>query len=293
MPISDPVVVGQHATFSGVLAAAVVNIGTAVAAGSSLLLGISIHPQTPAPDVTSVTDSKGNTYQVDKSSNLNGRRIVLASAHNVIALTTSDTVTVNLSPSAADLVIRAVWVVSLTGLAATPLDKTADASAASGNNWTVSTAATASAPQIAWWVVQGANTADPHTPGAGCVEVMDSDFGTRPHVTMGYKHLAAAGVATVGGSWTGGGTRSWNTAVATFAEAASLTASLTAATTFDEAQELSYFTETPLTRALVAATTFDEAQELTYSVGVAGLGAQRVQPGYGVRQPTVDGILAP
>jgi hypothetical protein len=97
--------------------------GVAVAQGHHLIFTIGINVQNAS--VSSITDSKGNTYTVDKvqpaSAGANGQTIVIASGYIATALTATDTVTANFT-SATITCYADEW----SGLAATSyVDQTA------------------------------------------------------------------------------------------------------------------------------------------------------------------------
>src|SRR5262245_45077884 len=79
------------ATGSSSGATLVVNVSGAVTAGNSVILSFTMDDLNGA---VGVTDTKGNTYVIDVDAVSNGQaRTVVLSAHNVTALTTSDTIT--------------------------------------------------------------------------------------------------------------------------------------------------------------------------------------------------------
>jgi hypothetical protein len=93
-----------------------------VASGNSIIVAASIDSGAGA---VSCSDTQGNSYSVDLDSDIGSSHIVICAAHNVTALASGNTITLN-HPSVAT---RALSVLEFSGISAgTPLDKTASAS---------------------------------------------------------------------------------------------------------------------------------------------------------------------
>lgn len=83
----------------------------AIPVGNFLIMGVGCG--TTGTTITSVTDTKSNTYQVDRTQNTTTRNGFIVSARVTTALTTSDSVTVNFSASVGS---RLISVDEFTGL---------------------------------------------------------------------------------------------------------------------------------------------------------------------------------
>ncbi|MDX2169044.1 MAG: hypothetical protein SF182_18395, partial [Deltaproteobacteria bacterium] len=89
-----------------------------VAAGNSIILTFAMDEEV---GTVSATDSKGNIYTADASVAANGVRTVILAAHNVLALTSGNTITVT-HPS---VTARALAANEFSGiLTPSPLDRT-------------------------------------------------------------------------------------------------------------------------------------------------------------------------
>jgi len=113
-----------------------------VAAGNSVIVSLAFDP---ASGTVSCSDTRGNTYAVDKDtttgSGTSGVRAVILSAHNITALTSSNTITCT-HPSAA---ARALGANEFSGLAASGTqDKT---SSGTGNSTSASSGSTQTTTQ--------------------------------------------------------------------------------------------------------------------------------------------------
>lgn len=77
-------------------------VENAAAAGNTIIVAVTTGTST---NLTSITDSAGNTYSVDRKTTASTRNVAIAHAYLDAALTTSDTITVTISGTAASAMV--------------------------------------------------------------------------------------------------------------------------------------------------------------------------------------------
>src|SRR5579871_4670080 len=95
MAWSNPTSIGNVNSGNTATSSLSKTLTASVAAGSSVILGIWGNDLTGA--TFTVSDSKGNSYSIDESDLSANASLIIYSAHNVVALTTSDHYTVSVS----------------------------------------------------------------------------------------------------------------------------------------------------------------------------------------------------
>jgi hypothetical protein len=159
---------------------------------------------------TSITDSAGNTYVVNDTSQTSGSsRISISSAHNVLPLS-AGTVTVTFGSTAALVYAHAV---ETTGMAlASVLDKTATASGATAA-WTAGpTAVLAQANEMAYYALLHSIDGTAITPAAGWTDLFDADTGANQWA-IGYGLRSTTDAVTASGT---GGNGTWVSCIAAY-----------------------------------------------------------------------------
>jgi hypothetical protein len=186
----------------------VITLGTAVIVGDFVIVGAG---GSANGVVTGVTDSKGNTYAVDKTdATLRGNG--LASSKIATALAIGDTITVTFTTSASSR--RHAWALSDSNLdPATWLDKT---NAASGTTAAWNGGATGALAQADEIVVANGflATTGTTTPATNYTELYD--FGDAGSTISGvYRIVAATTSETPGGTWSVSGSQ-WDAVTASY-----------------------------------------------------------------------------
>jgi hypothetical protein len=214
MSIGTPALIGSGAS-TGSDGSLTFGVTAAVAAGSSVVIAVDLVRN--ASTGLGATDSKGNTYTVNVTkfgtSDLLG---AILSAHNVAALTTSDTITVTY-PNA--FYEKRVQAYSVTGLAASStLDKTASNNANSSAWSSGSTGTLSQADEIAFaFGVLGTTAAS--NPDAGWTELFDFSNTSLNRLVFQYQIVSATTALNGGGSFAGGSVP-WAGMIATYKAAA-------------------------------------------------------------------------
>lgn len=200
---------------SGTVGSLVITVGASgVGSGHSILIGGAAGGTAV---ISSVSDSKGNTYAVDKTQ-LNGTSITasIASAHNVAALANGDTITVNFSGSQ-NVAVCAFEVSGLKSSGA--FDQAAGGANTGTSPATSATATTAQADELLWGVVAYQSTST-WTQGSGYTDgPTDASTTTVRTLHTEYRVVAATGTYIADGAM--GTSRAWAAAIATYKAAAS------------------------------------------------------------------------
>lgn len=159
-------------------------VGTGISVGSLAIVGGSMDAGT----ISSVADSKGNTWSVDKTINAGGVGVGIASAVLTADLLTGDTITITTSAA-----MRSAWCGYYGLPSASPLDKTASATGTSTTP-TATTPATTQAKELVVGVA-GRQTSGTFTQdGAFTTIVLNAD-GTH-NTTAGQKVTGSTGAQT-------------------------------------------------------------------------------------------------
>lgn len=224
----------------------VVTVATAPGAGNFLVLRGS-----GSVSVTSVTDTKGNTWTIDKAAGATPLPFLASTKQDVGTLTTSDTITVTYSSASNN---RSAIIDEFSGVMASPLDQTQTAAGAGTSRTAGTTAATTQANElvVGCFVIGSAETS--FTPGAGYSSFTTPFLGG---LSGEYKIVAATG--TQNPTATGGVSATSRGVVATYKLASGQNVTLTPATATNVAQVLSLNKVVTLTPALEA----DAAQPVT------------------------------
>ena len=189
-----------------------------VAAGNSVILFLSINP---SAGTISCSDSKGNSYTSNRNatngSGTTGVRTVVLSAHNIIALTSGNTITC----THRSVTARALSASEFSGLATTAtVDKVASAT---GNNTTPSSGATATTAQASELLIGGIGvegpTTETFTAGANYTAVgrAGTSGGTAANnitINPEYRIVSATGAYSANGTLSA--TRRWAAAIVTY-----------------------------------------------------------------------------
>jgi YD repeat-containing protein len=165
-------------------------VTSAVAAGSTIIVGF-----VAGTTVSAVTDTAGNTYTLDAAAaNGTSAKVQLASAVDVAALTTSDSLTITCSSGAA----KAGVAVAFTGTATSgPLDQTASGTGSS-QSAAVSPALTPSAAGELVVTVGGFNNAgsDTYTASNATLAVSAGTSGGGTNRSLGLAYVIQGAIAT-------------------------------------------------------------------------------------------------
>ena len=231
--IGTPVSIGQaaNATAGPTLA---VTAAAGVPVGETIIVMISMDPGT-APAITSIADTGGNTYSIDANAagtftGTTGARVVIASAHVTTALVSGNSITVTFSASTTD---KAMSVYHVSGLAVSPLDKTASTTGTAGSP--VSSGTTAATTQgnellIAAFAIQRKNVSiSTYTTGwTGLTGGASQSGNAAKALAAEYQIVSATGAYTVSQAYTPSGSADWAGAIVTYKGVALATATTVA-----------------------------------------------------------------
>ncbi len=239
---------------------------TTIAAGTVAFLAACANAN---KSISSVTDSVGNTWAVDKTASDGTRTVNIASCQVATQITSSDTITITWSTATSgrcDL-----WVQEVTGLASSSVfDKSNSATASTGVLGTGSTGTLSQAAEIAW-VVGRVDVATGWTKGAAWTNPTTASLNTFS-CALEYQIVAATTALSGAGTWTGG-VGAQVALIATYkgATAAAQTIPLgTAAATAATTAALSAQTAIPLgTAAAVAAPTLSASAQTQIPAGTS------------------------
>jgi hypothetical protein len=167
---------------SGSSTAIVVNVTTAPGAGHFLCARIQ-----GTTAISSVTDSKGNTWSVDKAATASPLAALASTMQNVGTLTTSDTITVTYTTASNP---RSVIVDEFSAVATSPLDQVATATGTTTNRTGGTTPTTTQADELIIGCFATGSAETSFTHGTGY-----SDFTTKfaGSVSGEYQIVAATG----------------------------------------------------------------------------------------------------
>jgi hypothetical protein len=209
--IGTPVGLGTNSLFN-TGSTVVITLGVAVSAGDFVIVGAG---GSANGVITGVTDSKGNTYAVDKTdATLRGNGI--ASSKIGTALAVSDTITVTFTTSASSR--RHAWAASVSGLDTTTwLDKINAASGTTGA-WNGGASGTLTQADEIVFANGFHATTGTSTPATNYTELYDfGDAGST--LSSVYRIVAATTSETPGGTWSASGSQ-WDAVTATYKGAA-------------------------------------------------------------------------
>lgn len=253
MAIGTPVSLGSQASTTNV-STTVLTTSAGVTAGDSIIVQFGMDSSTRT--LSSVTDSAGNTYNIDQGGSTTGRRMYIASCHNANALASGQTITA--TTDAATSSQRTVSAFTVSGLAtSSTLDKVNNNSGTSAT-WTSGATGTLSqADELAvgacWH--QSANA---HTPDSGWSEAFDISSGLRRHVVQ-YQVTSATTSLTAGATNSPSSSGSYAAAIATYKGSGGgpVALSLSSAATADGTLALSLPPQLSLTSGAAASGTLD------------------------------------
>lgn len=156
-------------------------------------------------DVTTVTDSVGgNTWVVDAFLNSGGPSVAIWSCQVNTQIGTSDTVTVNYSPSTPSN--TQIWIQEVPGLTTSlTFDKTASATNTDTNPQSTAIG-TLSQPDEIIWALMRTNTASTWTKGAGNTDATTPTLGSPPsaleyRIVSDTSSVNMAGTLGTSGAW--------------------------------------------------------------------------------------------
>lgn len=209
MAIGIPSLIGSTSDM-GSSATKTIAVGTAIPAGESIVVFADLVLNTVSG--LSVSDSKGNVYTASVSkigpSDLTG---IILSSHNIIALTTSDVITINFNTSF--FYEKRVWAYSISGLAPAALDKSASNNAG-GSPWSSgSTGALTQADEIAVTLAI-LGTIAANSPSAGWIELVDFQNSSGNRIVIQYQIVSA--ITALNGGGTYGDSVNWAAMIATY-----------------------------------------------------------------------------
>lgn len=208
MAIGTPVALGNSSALANV-STGVITLTAAVATGN--LIVVAAHASVTTA-ISTVTDSKGNTYVVDNTSGTT-RRAAIASAQCTIALAINDTITVTYA--SASSATRTQIAFSVSGLAtSSALDKAPTASTGTVAAWGGGLTGTLTqADEIIFGVVtRGGSTTS--TPGGSFTEVEDTNVNSLTCGTV-YQIVSATTSLNPGGTFAASGT-AWDSVTASY-----------------------------------------------------------------------------
>lgn len=208
--------IGTNSDSGGTTSMAVTVPAAGVAAGNSVIITLATDYTT---NPVTCSDSRGNTYTINADRGYSSyARVVVCSAHNITALSSGDTITVNY-PSTN---LAAVSINEFSGLAdSSTLDKTSTATGTSSSPSSGSTATTTQADEllIGAFALDGP-VSDTFTPGASYTLLTRrgasySSMGTT-YITIDpeYRIVSATGAYAADGS--NSSSRHWAAAIATY-----------------------------------------------------------------------------
>jgi hypothetical protein len=198
--------------------------GVTITAGNSLIVCVATNG---SKTLASVSDTKSNSYAVALSP-LNGSNgsANIAAAHNVAAMTSSDTITVTLSASTTTVVVS---VLEFSGLATSSvLDQTASGTGGSTSPATASSGTTAQNDELLIGAFMAVMQPTATTFTAGASYTAQTTIGTtvgsndRSLITE-YRIVSSTGAYTASGTF--GATKTWSAALATYKASAGTTPS--------------------------------------------------------------------
>lgn len=201
-PIGAPV---ECFTFSGIFngAAQTINPAVALAAGTTAILFV-----VSGVPVTSVTDSKGNTWTVDRTYAVNSGLSVISSKI-ATAVGTGDTVTINYSSS--QNFNRRIWIQTVANLAAAAFDQGADNNGFSNTASAGPTSTLSKANEIVFAFSANNSAGGGWVKGAGYSDV------TTPSLAgiagLEYKIVSSTAAVSASASWT---TTHWDMTIVTY-----------------------------------------------------------------------------
>ncbi len=193
--MANPYLIGTNTPATGTSQAVPVATGTGtgdtviVAAGSSAA----------ASTVSSVTDTKGNTYTRLETAASGGSMGDWWISANATPLTTSDTITVTFGAGTGTKTCVAGGV---PGVASSPVDQIpAWVASNSTNAPSVTTGTLAQASEIAIGVLNNESVAGAPVIGSGFTQFAQVQAGASPFTTLAYKSVASTSAITFSASW--------------------------------------------------------------------------------------------
>jgi hypothetical protein len=185
-----------------------------VAAGN--LLVVAIAEGGDATATATVTDTKGNTYTADATSaawGTNRKTFIRSSRITTPLVATTDSITVTVTSPLNNGVSVAVSVTEFSGIAVSPLDKTASAVGTSTSPSSGATASTAQADELLVGAVGATGNYMVFTPGAG-YSALAPGYAGSPHMLPEFRIVSATGTYSAGGTFSA--TDDWGAVVATY-----------------------------------------------------------------------------
>lgn len=187
-----------------VIGQTVYTVVAAIPQGSLIVVIAANNTGATGSQLTSVTDSKGNTYSVDQAEDAGGSGLAavgIASAQAATALAPGDTITTTLSNGRTGHGMIVGYV--LGNATSSAKDKSNSNNSASGNSPTTTTAATTQANEIVFGAVMESSTGAV-TEAAGYSNIASLSFaGATRKVNAAYKIVAATGAQTYNPGLTG------------------------------------------------------------------------------------------
>lgn len=150
--------------------------------------------------VTSITDTKGNTWVLDNVFSYSSNNSSICIAHCLVSTTilTSDTITLHFVGAAN--VTRFVFIEEITGLIASPIDKTTTGTGTGGSASVGPTATLSQSEELAIACFQGGVSAQSFSAGSGWTTTPVGFLGTDAHAAVEYRSItgSTAGVTATG-----------------------------------------------------------------------------------------------
>lgn len=237
MAIGTPVKLGNTSSTTNVTTTQMTTLA-AVAAGESIIVGFVVENATRT--LSSVTDSAGNTYAIDQHLLSGTRHLYVASCHNASALASGSLITATTDANTTSR--RAVWALSVSGLAtSSALDKT-NTNSGSGTAWSGGASGTlAQADELVVGIGTTVSTAST-TADTGYTQTESFLTGGGRGISV-WKIVSSTTSETPGGAC---GNNSWVGLTATYKAAGASTTAVGQASETDTAQSV-----VPLKRAAV------------------------------------------
>lgn len=217
MAIGTPVSLGTPVASSTSLTTIPLTTTSTVAAGDGIVVAIGYTTGT----VSSVADTNGNTYTVDRVQ-LNGAAgVAIAACPQSAGLASGGVITVTYSVAQNRRYIAA-W--SVSGLASPAIDKVTGANQFNATAWSSgATAALAQADEIVFGASIMHGVTSTSTAGATYTELADWTLAAIGSLTVEYKIVAATTAVTATGTWAAASGADNATLVATYKGAAAAT----------------------------------------------------------------------
>lgn len=152
---------------------------------------------------TGVVDSRGNTYQIDKT-DATLRANGMFSARVTTALQTGDTITITFTTSASG--VRLGWVADCPGLATTLWADKVNAASGTAAAWNGGATGTLTQADEIVWANGYHATASTSSPATNYTELYD--FALTHNISAVYRIVAATTSETPGGTWSSSGSQS-------------------------------------------------------------------------------------